>query len=231
MENGKIIGVALGPGDPDLITLKGLKALQTSDIIYYPGSVSKMGQKSYSLEILKNYQLEDKQMKGVFLPMSLDRGKAEEIYAQAYEELKKDYSEGKTISFVAEGDITFYSTFAYLIEKIHNDKLNFEMVPGIPAFILAGSQAQTPLALQSDNLQVISQCNSVANLKEACSKTATVVLMKPTTLRNEIGDFLKNYEGSFFYCEKLGTDEEFICSDYESFNGRTMPYFSIIIFK
>lgn len=229
--SGKLYGVALGPGDPDLISVKGLKALQKSDIIYYPGSKSANGTKSFSMAIMESYQLEGKTFKGVFLPMSLDRNQAQEIYNTSFNELLGDYASGKTISFVAEGDISFYSTFAYLIDQIHEAKLDFEMIPGIPAFILAGALSQTPLALQSDSLCVLSQCSSAAKLSEACSRHATVVLMKPTTMKNQMAEFLNSYHGSIIYGEKLGTEDQYLSTDIEEIGKKNIPYFSILILK
>ncbi len=231
MSEGKLYGVALGPGDPDLITVKGLSALRESDVIYYPGSVSKQGNKSFSLEILKHYDLHMVELKGVFLPMSLDRNMAESVYTNAFEQLLGDYKAGKTISFVAEGDISFYSTFAYLLDRIHAEGLRFSMIPGIPAFILAGSQAQIPLTKQDESLLVLSQCIDIAQLDAACHANATVVLMKPTTLKTELLDYLISRKGTFIYAERLGTPAEFICNEVSILRGRDIPYFSIFIFR
>jgi len=231
MSNGKITGVALGPGDPELLTIKGLNVLRESDVIYFPGSVTKLGKKSYALDILDHYNLPNSELKGVYLPMKLDRSAAEKVYSEAYVEIKKDYAKGKKIAFVAEGDITFYSTFAYLIEKIHTDGLDFAMVPGIPAFILAGSQAQIPLAMQSNSLLVLSQCTDIAELEDACNKYSTVILMKPTTIKHNLTEFLGRFEGTFIYSEKLGTADEFISSSISEISGRPMPYFTLLVFK
>ncbi len=231
MSEGKLYGVALGPGDPELITLKGLNILKNSDVIYFPGSISNRGKKSFALDILNCYKLPNAEFKGVYLPMSLDRNHAESVYAQAFADVLADYRNGKKVAFVAEGDITFYSTFAYLLDRIHAEELRFEMVPGIPAFILAGSQAQIPLTKQDESLLVLSQCNDIEQLSSACATYATVVLMKPTTLKNEIKPFVAKHNGSFVYAEQLGTDQEFICSETSALECREIPYFSIFIFR
>lgn len=231
MSEGKLYGVALGPGDHELITLKGLNALRTSDVIYYPGSISNQGTKSFSLDILKQYDLPNAELKGVFLPMSLDRNKAESVYSKAFKQLLVDYRDGKTISFVAEGDISFYSTFAYLLDKIHSEGLRFTMIPGIPAFILAGSQAQIPLTKQDESLLVLSQCTDIAQLDAACKSHSTVVLMKPTTIKSALPKYLASRIGTFVYAERLGTPDEFISTDASILYERDIPYFSIFIFR
>ena len=84
-----IYGVSLGPGDPDLITLKGLKVLQEADKIYYPGSLYKSGKKaSYALSILEHYKLDSNKLQGFYLEMDLERIQAREIYEATFQQVK-----------------------------------------------------------------------------------------------------------------------------------------------
>src|SRR3954468_9642673 len=100
-----IYGVSLGPGDPLLITVKGLQVLQKADRIYYPGSLPGS---SYSLGILQHYNLDESKFRGMFLNMSDDRSQAEQTYLTTFQEMLVDYNNGLDIAFVSEGDISFY---------------------------------------------------------------------------------------------------------------------------
>src|SRR5258708_37809595 len=83
---GKIIGISLGPGDPQLITVKGLSALQRADKIYYPTTAVS----SYSLSILAHYELDKSRLYPVLLEMSADRAHNIGVYLSTFEKMKTD---------------------------------------------------------------------------------------------------------------------------------------------
>lgn len=230
MKENKIYGVALGPGDPDLITVKALKCLQESDVIFFPGSYDKEGNKtSFSKNILDHLDLDSDKMRGIFLEMRSDRIHAEKIYESCYAEMFDLYKEGNIISFVSEGDISFFSTFSYFIDRLEKDGVDYQMIPGIPAFIMAGAQSKTPIVLQRDKLKVIPAPSSKKEVVDALKSNDTVVVMKLSTLRSDLFGLLEELEGRFIYCEKLGTPEEFICRDVSRIRDRKVPYFSLLL--
>lgn len=230
MEKNKIFGIALGPGDPDLITLKALNRLKEMDVVYYPGTMTAKGEKtSFSKRILDNYGLEESKLKGIFISMSMDRTATEILYDASYREIRCQHFAGKKIAIVSEGDLSFYSTFAYFIEKFKKDSVDFEMIPGVPAFILGGSAAKIPLVLQQDKLMVVPAPTSKNEVLDALKVADSVVVMKLTTLRDDFIPLLEELKGQFVYCEKLGTDEQFVCSDVEEIRKRKNPYFSLLV--
>jgi precorrin-2/cobalt-factor-2 C20-methyltransferase len=232
MVKGKIYGVALGPGDPDLLTLKALKCLQKADRIYYPGSISPKGVKSsHSLKIMSPHGLDTDKMQGIFIKMSMDRNQTEELYSQVFQDILEDYRKGLKVVIVSEGDIAFYSTFAYLLERIYRNELDFEMIAGIPAFILAGSVHRFPLALQSDKVAVLAQLNSLEELEKRLKDFETVVIMKLSTVKGEICQFIRENKLGFFYGERLGTDQQYTTTSVEELENRRIPYFSLMIFN
>jgi precorrin-2/cobalt-factor-2 C20-methyltransferase len=231
MRKGKITGIALGPGDPELITIKAMKALKEADVIYCAGSESAAGRRSFAAEILAHYELGTIPIKAVYLPMSLNREAASILYAQAVYDMGADCKAGKKVVFAAEGDISFYSTFAYLTEGIKATGAEFSMVPGVPAFISAGAEWQQAITSQADSLAVISQCRSIAQLEKACISNQAVVLMKPTTIKAGLPAFLSSYKGSFVYAENLGRSNQFITSSCKELENREIPYFSLFIFR
>ncbi len=227
---GKIYGIALGPGDPELITMKGFNLLKSADVIYYPGSIGKGGkEKSFAGKIMESYGLDHDKMKGIFISMSLNRQKAEEKYSEAFEEMVKDFELGKKVVVVSEGDIAMYSTFGYLIERFRKREIPYEMVPGIPAFIAAGSAGGFPLAFQTDKILVLSQLSDTEKLGSLVENFETIVIMKVSTIKKELTEFLKTRGLKFFYGEKIGTQEEFSTTDIEVLEEREKTYFSILI--
>ncbi|RXP61342.1 precorrin-2 C(20)-methyltransferase [Lutibacter sp. HS1-25] len=227
-----IYGVSLGPGDPDLITLKGLKILQEADKIYYPGSLFKSGLKSsYSLSILEHYKLDTTKFEGFYLEMDLTRVKVNELYDLTFEKIIEDYNKDLKIAIVSEGDVNTFSSFSYLLEKIKKENFNVKLIPGITSFALAAAENLAPLCLQNEKLIILPRVQTETELEEALTHFNTVVLMKIKTVMNVINNVLSKGNYSIYYSEKLGTTHQFITSNLEEINKRDIPYFSLITIK
>jgi len=218
-----IYGVSLGPGDPWLITVKGLQVLQQADRIYYPGSLPGS---SYSLGILQHYNLDESKFRGMFLNMSDNREQAEQTYAQTFQEMLADYNNGLNIAFVSEGDISFYSTFAYLLKHIQQHKLKVEIIAGVPSFLLGAAVHQLPLAVLNEKIAILPRTKNIARYLEQFD---TVVLIKVRSVLHEIIPFMKDLH--IVYCERLGTPQQFITTDINDLKDREIPYFSLLILK
>jgi precorrin-2/cobalt-factor-2 C20-methyltransferase len=229
---GKIYGISLGPGDPDLITLKGLKILQKSDKIYYPGSLLPNGKTtSFSLPILQHHQLDEKKLVGMFLKMSDDRTQAEATYSATFQSMLQDYNNGLTIVFVSEGDSLFYSTFAYLLEHIQQHQLDIEIIAGVPSFLLGAAQHQLPLAILNEKIAIIPRVKNSQELATILNDFDTVVLIKIRSVLKDISPFLITSGLTIMYCERLGTTQQYITTNIEDIKNREIPYFSLLILK
>ena len=229
---GKIYGVSLSPGDPELITLKGLRILQQADKIYYPGSVLPDGSTtSFSLPILNYYQLDEAKLRGMFLKMSDDREAAENTYAATFREMENDYKKGLQVVFVSEGDISFYSTFAYLLPYIQRNALMVEVIPGVPSFIMGAAVHQVPLAILNEKIAVIPRLKNKEQLERYLKEFETIVLIKVRSVIAEVCSFMQSMNLTIMYCERLGTEKQFITTDLKEVMQREVPYFSLLIIK
>ena len=232
MMKGTLFGVSLGPGDHELITLKGLKTLQKADKIYYPGSLFKDGRKaSYSRSILNNYDLDTEKLKGFYLKMDLERVQAKEIYETTFQQILSDYKKGLTIAIVSEGDISTFSSFSYLLEKIKKHELTIQLIPGITSYLQLASESETPLCLQNEKVVVIPRIQSIEELQEAIQYFDTVVLMKIKSVVHTIATVLDSKKHKIIYAERLGTEKQFTTKNWAIANQREIPYFSLIIIK
>lgn len=231
-KQGSIVSVSLGPGDPGLITVKALAQLREADVIYYPGTVSASGAvTSVALDILEAYDLDPSKLRGMLVPMSRSRGAAEASYAANYATMAEEVQAGRRVAVVSVGDGGFYSTASAIIERARLDGLDCSMTPGIPAFIAAGSAAGMPLALQSDSVLVLAlaQIDEIGELERALASHSTVVVMKLSTVKNELVGFLERYAKPFLYAEKVGMAGEFLTMEIEALRGRSIPYFSLLV--
>ncbi|WP_282015677.1 precorrin-2 C(20)-methyltransferase [Marinifilum flexuosum] len=226
MSLGKLIGVALGPGDPELITLKGLKALQNADLIFYPASSIKESKViSFSYDILKQLNVEPECLPLV-IPMT---GKNREMhYQKAFDEIHEELKKGKNVAVVSEGDALFYSTFGYILKIAQEANVDCKVIPGIPAFIATGAEGENPVTEGNQALKVIARPIGFEEIEEALKENQTLVVMKMSVL-DKWSDFLEKQNRSFFYIERVGTPQQYSTSDVQDLKLRTIPYFSLII--
>lgn len=226
MSKGKLVGVALGPGDPELITVKGLKALQTADIIFYPAStIKKSGNISFSENILKQLNVDVPSLP-LCIPMT---GKDREaIYLKAFQEIQLELDKGKLVAVVSEGDALFYSTFGYLLNLAQDAGVECQVIPGIPAFIASGAEGQRPITEGNQALKVLARPNSFEEIEAELREKQTLVVMKMSVLDNWF-DFLKTQNRPFFYIERVGTSQQYSTTQVTDLELRDIPYFSLII--
>ncbi len=240
---GKIVGVSLGPGDPDLITVKGLNALRAADKVYFPGTLfvrdssleqssNKSPKKSsYSEGILSHYNLPPEKLEGFYLEMSLDRTAANKVYDQTAEKILEEYKQGKNIAIVCEGDLSTFSSFSYLLERFQKTNTEVELIPGITSFGLGAALTETPLAIQQEKIIVLPAVQSEREIEDALNSEATVVLMKIRSVMSIIKTMASKENIELKYCERLGTPDQFISKKWEEIAKRTPPYFSLIILR
>ena len=177
--------VSLGPGDPELITLKGLRILREADIIYCPSSVispkgrretaesettvntetekkEKSGNTSRAAKILEALKIDSRRICLFPLPMSKDRDAALRTYDRIYEQAAQACRESKKAVIVAEGDAGFYSSVQYIYDRFIENGIPVERTAGVPAFIAAGALAGIHIVKQEEPLSVlpeIADCN------------------------------------------------------------------------
>ncbi len=226
-----IYGVALGPGDPELLTLKALRVLQNADVIFYPGSILKGIQKSYVYPILKHHNLDTKELKGFYLNMSDNRSQAQEVYNQTVTHVQKLAIAGKKVCIVCEGDISLYASFSYILQQLQELQLPVTLIPGISSFSLGGAQHQVPLSLLNEKIAVIPRVKTFQEIADCLQNFDTLILMKVKTNWSEIYPKLVQQKWQFYYCERLGTTQEYITTNITELSTREIPYFSLLIIK
>ncbi len=223
-----VSAVGIGPGDPDLISVKGLKALQQAEVIFYPASpAADDTTNSFSFKILQHYKLQG-ELTPMIIPMK--ESNRTENYRKVYEQIRNAFQQGKRVAVVSEGDLLFYSTFGYLLEHIKADRIPVCLIPGIPAFILGASAMQESLVDGNDSFRILARPKSFEQIESLLEQTNTLVVMKMSILKDWYR-FLTHCEKPFFYAEMLGTDRQFATSSAQDLEHRVIPYFSIIILK
>jgi len=225
MTQGTLTGVSLGPGDPGLITVKGLSKLQDADVILYP-ETDRTNKKSFSRKMLEQMPV-DTDQRPLLIPMTgKDRT---QHYDEAWQQVKEEMNNGKNVVVASEGDALFYSTFGYLLKRARAEGVSVEVVPGVPAFIAAGAEGDLPLVDGNTGLEVMARPESFEQLHRVLTEPKTLVVMKMSVLDGWAA-FLKQCHRPFLYVEHVGTPDQFVATTAEEIKNREIPYFSLIIF-
>ncbi len=149
--HGKLWGVGVGPGDPELLTVKAVRVLREADVVIVPDASS--GEK-VALNIAKDY-LRDKQIQLVKAPMVRDKAVMDAAHEQAADTIGALLDEGKQVAFLTLGDPAIYSTYMYIHQKVLRRGYAVEVVPGIPSFCAAAARLNKSLCLGKEPLTII----------------------------------------------------------------------------
>lgn len=230
MNKYPILFVSLGPGDPELMTLKAYKALQKSDRIYYPTTMLQASEKRSRAEtIMMANEIDPTKFTPYHLPMEKNREKAQKVYGDVAEQCINDYKKGLSVSIVAEGDASFYSSTHYISDIIQKENLPIEYIAGVPAFIAAGARSTLQIAAQENELLIIPGTATLEKLNEAFERTRSVLIMKLSRCEVLVKEILSNDKTlSVYYFENIGTDIEYITTNKDEIVQRKFPYFSMI---
>ena len=226
-----ILFISLGPGDPELITLKGWKALQAADIVFCPETEGRNGERtSRAANIVRRLGVGDDHIRRFLLPMSKRREAALQAYDGVYAEAHALQDEGLHVCIVAEGDAGFYSSVHYVFERLRADGRAAEHVAGIPAFIAAGALAGLHLVSQEQRLTVLPGTATAQELERLVDDGGTVVIMKLSQCADEVHRCMALHpEYTYHYFENVGTATEFYTCDAAVVAARRFPYFSLMI--
>ena len=234
MKSITITGV--GPGDPSLLTLAAVDAIQESTVVSYP--VSTRGGDSLAEKIASKWITKDKKKLPLHFPMVDDQNTLKRAWRVAGNDLMKMVDKGERVVFLAQGDISLFSTGSYLskeLEKYHPECV-VKLIPGVTSFSAAAAKSKLPLAFQEEELLVLPVPDSYDELKsilsDAASKKRVVVLLKLgkkwewVKLLLEELDLIK----ISIFAERIGFSDQQILRASDLPSG-TRPYFSLLLIR
>ena len=232
LKTGTLYGIGVGPGDPELITLKALKVLQHIPHIF--ASCSSKNSYSLALSIVRCH-LNGAGIEHLPFPMTRDP----EVLHQAWEKNARRVLEildaGNDAAFVTLGDPLTYSTFGYLLKTLKRmqPEVRVVTIPGITSYNAAAALTQIPLTEGEESFYVVSGALGAARLREVVEKSDNIVMLK--TYRNfaEIYAALEELDllDRAVCISRCGLDGETVVENLRDLKGRDMPYLSMIIIK
>jgi precorrin-2/cobalt-factor-2 C20-methyltransferase len=230
---GTLYGVGLGPGDPDLITLRALKVVQCVPTLLLP--VRRAGEAGYAWTIVEPHLVAGRQ-KIVRLAFPQERGSAEldaqwELHCARVLGLLAD---GQDAAFLTEGDPLFYGSFIQIVERLRARAadLPIEIVPGIPSMTAASAAAGLPLVSRGERLAVLPAVYGCDDLRRVLAEFDTVVLLKVNRALDRVLPALRELglAERALLVERCGRPEQRIIRGLEQDPG-PVDYFSLVIVR
>ena len=230
---GTLYGIGVGPGDPDLITLKSVKILNRVQVVFAASSTK--NSHSLAVNIAKPHIPETTPIKMLSFPMTKDEKETRRSWAENSGIIINELIQGKDAAFITVGDSMTYSTFGYILKHIKASApyVTIESIPGITSYQAAAARLNTPLVEGEESLLVTSGVKGGDRLRQFSVKPENVVLMK--AYRN-VKDIIcaVDESGLFQDCvgiSKCGLPGEEIVTDLKEFAVKPPNYWTLIIAK
>ena len=162
---GKLYGIGVGPGDPELLTLKAKRILEEADVIAVP--VKEEGERSTALEIIRPVvSLQKKALMEVVFRMAKDKEERKRCREAAGKQLTEVLDQGKNVAMITLGDVAVYSTYMYVNQYAAERGYETEIIPGIPSFCSGAAAAGLPLMEGNESLVVMKAGSSIERIGE-----------------------------------------------------------------
>ena len=223
---GTLYGVGLGPGDPELLTLKAHRLISTAKVITYPAPDTGP---SFARAIASGYFPQDVREIPVVIPMRSSRYPAKEIYDKAAGDIAEVLGTGTDVVSLCEGDPFFYGSYMYLFDRL-SERFPSVVVPGVTSMTACAAALGRPLTSRNDVLTVIPATLPGADIRSRIESAQSIAIMKVgrhlaklKILLEEMG--LLETAG---YVERATLGEQKI-SRLAEFAANTAPYFSMIL--
>ncbi|MCJ8281283.1 MAG: precorrin-2 C(20)-methyltransferase [Rivularia sp. ALOHA_DT_140] len=225
MSLGCLYGVGVGTGNPELITLKALRILQSVGVIAYPASENGNSfARSIVAEFLPGNQIDIP----IVLPFTLEKS-AQPFYDKASEELAEYLENGADVAVLCEGDPFFYGSFMYIFNRL-SSRFDTEIVPGISSVMASSAMMGIPLTYRNDVFMVLSGILSKEILTEKLQVADAAVIIKLGRNFGKVKQVLQELGlvERAKYIENATRSNQMILN-VDEVEVESVPYFSLIV--
>jgi precorrin-2 C20-methyltransferase / precorrin-3B C17-methyltransferase len=231
---GRLYGVGVGPGDPELITLKAAQLIKNADVVaYHSGTAGRSIARTIADSLINDNVIEEL----LIYPITTGPtnhplgyyGALDDFYDESAERLSKHLDVGRSVVVLAEGDPLFYSSYMYLHDRL-SSRFPSDIVPGVTSLTAAATALRMPLARHEDILTVLPGTLPVSELARRLADTDAAAIMKLGRTFSGVREALRQAGrlADALYVERATTGEQRIMPVSEVAPG-TVPYFSMIV--
>jgi precorrin-2/cobalt-factor-2 C20-methyltransferase len=233
MRLGTIYGIGVGPGDPELITLKGAKVLGSCRQVFVPKARGEGD--SAALSIAEVYLRADAEIHELVFPMITDREELARRWEESAGKLAAVLQGGEDACFLTLGDPLLYSTYIYLLRALRKilPEARVVTVPGVTAFSAAAALTDFPIGEAKEPVTIIPTADDPQAMEEALDRGGTVVLMKIGKRLGKILDLLEKKEllDQAVFVSRAGQPDQWLETNLRKLRteGPEAGYLSIIL--
>jgi precorrin-2/cobalt-factor-2 C20-methyltransferase len=230
---GTLYGLGVGPGDPELITVKAFRTIKESPVIAYPKK--RKGSKSYAHQIVDVYiNPAEKEMLGLVFPMTKDPTILEREWSNTVEMVWEKLREGKDVAFVTEGDPLLYSTFIHMMKlmKDRHPEVAIKTVPGISSINGAASRLGIALAEGDDHVAIVPARDDYETMKKVLLENDCVIFIKVAKVMDLMLEVLRelNLLDKASVVTKVTSEEEIIW-DIRELDRAELEYLTLMVVR
>ncbi|RNJ74771.1 MAG: precorrin-2 C(20)-methyltransferase [Nitrosopumilus sp. D6] len=236
----RLVGIGVGPGDPELLTVKAAKAIGSADVIMCPASAE--DRPSIALSCVSSLIDESKRQKIVKLifPMTKDRDVLEDTWRRNAQLMAEEVLSGKNVIYLTVGDPYLYSTWIYMHRHLREQypEMDISVIPGIVSMFAFASKIGVSIAEGAEKVAIIPSCYDLSSVKEIAKNSESMVFLKDGRYFDQVIDVLKEAgfpdNSVFAIGQDLGTKNEIIRKTTlgDANNGTlASKYFSILVVK
>lgn len=223
---GTLYGVGVGPGDPELMTLKAVRLIRENKVIAVPGADPRETV-AYKIAVQAVPELAEKELLPIYMPMTHDPEELEKNHARGAKALEEVLDREENIVFLTLGDPCVYSTFSYLQKRVEKDGYHTELVSGITSFCAAAARLNIPLSEWNEQLHVVP---AVHRLDSTLNESGNYILMKSGKKMNQVKAILADSGRDVLMVENCGMENERIYRSVDEIPDDA-GYYSLIIAK
>jgi precorrin-2/cobalt-factor-2 C20-methyltransferase len=233
MKPGTLYGIGIGPGDPELITLKGARILSQCRKVFVPKA--RTAADSVALNIAGRHLREDAEVIELVFPMTDDVAELSERWDESARRIAEALETGEDACFLTLGDSLLYSTYIYLLGALKRRSPDLEVVtvPGVTAFSAAAAMTHFPVGERKETVTIVPTADDLGAVERAIEEGGTVILMKVGKRLAPILDLLERVDliDQAVFVAKVGQQGERIETDLRRLRGEKTEagYLSIIL--
>jgi len=230
---GTLVGIGVGPGDPELITVKALTYLQQAPVVAFPAGLG--GHPGVAQTTIAPYLRPHQLQLPLQFPYVQAKAPLQAAWAAAAEQVWEHLRQGRQVVFATEGDLSFYSTFTYLAQTLqqrHPTAL-VQAVAGVASPMAAAAALGIPLTLQGERLAVLPALYGLEPLEAALTWAEVVVLMKVGSVYDQVWPLLQR-RGLLAHSQVVvhaSRADQRIYRDLTLHPQLNLPYFSLLVVR